>query len=90
MLNETQTLQLQRVSRLNVLAWAYPAKSASCYERTVQNTASLFSFISLEILLNLKHNLGFDFLSIYKFDTTIRSTSMSHGMQTFSQGSDFN
>lgn len=44
----------------------------------------LFSFISLEILLNLEHNLGLGFLSIQKFDTTTRNTSMSHGMQTFS------
>lgn len=89
-LNVTQTLLLQRVPRQDLFVWAYPARSASCYERKVQNTAFLFSFISLEILLNPEHNLGLGFLSIQKFDTTTRNTHMSHGMQTFSQGSDFN
>lgn len=86
----TQTFQLQRIPRQDVLVWAYPARSASCYERKVQNTAFLFSFINLEILLNLKHSLGLGFLCTYKYDTTTRNTSMSHGMQTFSRGSDFN
>lgn len=57
----TQTLQLQRALRQDVLAWAYPARSASCYERNVQNTGVLFSFITLEILLNL--NIIWDLVS---------------------------
>lgn len=73
----------------DVLAWAYPARSASYYERKVQNTA-FFSFSVWKYLINLNQNLGIGFLSTHKFDTTTRNTSTSHGMQTFGQGSYFN
>lgn len=38
-LSVAQTLQLQRVPRQDELAWACPARSASGYERKVQNIA---------------------------------------------------
>lgn len=47
-----QTLQLQMVPRQDVVAWAFPARSASGYERKVQNTALVF--ITLEILTKSK------------------------------------
>lgn len=79
----TQTMQLQRGPRQDVLLWAYPARFASYYERK-EKYVFLFFLMSLEILLNLKHNLELGFLSIQKFDTNSRNTSISHGLQTFS------